>query len=391
MKPDGRFRKGLVRLDPHALRVELETEMDIWKKLKGELIDIVQWLDDSRDTLVYRFERLNNEIKNGAKLVVRESQIAVFVDEGRIADVFGPGTYTLSTANLPILATLKGWKYGFESPFKCEVYFVNTKQFTDMKWGTMNPVMLRDAEFGPIRLRAFGTYAFKCVDPAALVREVSGTNSQFTIDGITEQLRNTIVSRFTDVLGESKIPALDLAANYDELGKFLADRIKPSLSPLGLDLTTLLVENISLPQEVEAALDKRSSMGIVGDLNRYTQFQAANAMEAAAKTPNSAAGQGMGIGAGFAMAQQMAQSMTQPASAAGTPPPLPGAAMFFVAVEGKQAGPFDVATLKAQANAGRLTRESLVWKSGMSAWSAAGSVGELAALFTDVPPPLPPG
>ncbi len=367
--------------------------MDIWKKLKGELIDIVQWLDDSRDTLVYRFERLNNEIKNGAKLVVRESQTAVFVDEGRIADVFGPGTYTLSTANLPILATLKGWKYGFESPFKCEVYFVNTKQFTDMKWGTMNPVMLRDAEFGPIRLRAYGTYSFKCIDAAALVREVSGTGSQFTIGGITEQLRNTIVSRFTDVLGESKIPALDLAANYDELGKFLGDRIKPSLTPLGLDLTSLLVENISLPSEVEAALDKRSSMGIVGDLNRYTQYQAANAIEAAAKTPNSGAGQGMGLGAGFAMgqtmAQSMGQSMGQQAGGVGSPPPLPGNAMFFVAVDGKQTGPFDVATLKAQASAGRLTRTTLVWKSGMSAWCAAGGVDELASVFADVPPPLP--
>ncbi|MDX2116947.1 MAG: SPFH domain-containing protein [Planctomycetota bacterium] len=364
--------------------------MDLWKKLKGELIDIVQWLDDSPDTLVYRFERLNNEIKNGAKLVVRESQTAVFVDEGRIADVFTPGTYTLSTANLPILATLKGWKYGFESPFKCEVYFVNTRQFTDMKWGTMNPVMLRDAEFGPVRLRAFGTYAFKCVDPAALVREVSGTSGRFTIEGITEQLRNTIVSRFTDVLGESKIPALDLAANYDELGKFLGERIKPSLTPLGLDLTALLVENISLPPEVEAALDKRTSMGIVGDLNRYTQFQAANAMEAAAKTPNSAAAQGMGLGAGFAMAQQMGSAMGQPVAGAGAPPPIPAAAVFFVAIDGKQAGPFDLATLKAQASAGRLSRESLVWKNGMAEWTAAGNVSELSGIFTDVPPPLPP-
>lgn len=367
--------------------------MDIWKKITGELIDIVQWLDDSPNTLVHRFERLNNEIKNGAKLVVRESQTAVFVNEGQLADVFKPGTHTLSTANLPILATLKGWKYGFESPFKAEVYFVNTRQFTDMKWGTMNPIMLRDPEFGPLRLRAFGTYAFKCTDPAALVREVAGTNAHFTIEGISEQIRNTIVSKFADVLGESKIPALDLAANYDELGKFMADRLRPGIAPFGLELTALMVENISLPPEVEAALDKRTSMGIVGDLSRYTQFQAANAMEAAAKTPNSGAAAGMGMGMGFAMAQQMGQAMNQPMAQpapGAAPPPLPQATTFFIAINNQQTGPFDVATLTSQAQQGRLTRETLVWRQGMASWSPAASVPELANIFTSVPPPLPP-
>jgi membrane protease subunit (stomatin/prohibitin family) len=235
--------------------------MDLWKKIKGELIDIVQWLDDSRDTLVYRFERMDNEIKNGAKLVVREGQAAVFVNEGKLADVFQPGTYTLSTQNLPILATLKGWKYGFESPFKAEVYFVNTRQFTDQKWGTMNPIMLRDAEFGPVRLRAFGTYAMKVVDPGALVKEIAGTSGRLTAEGLSDQVRNFIVSRFSEVLGESKIPALDLAANYSELGGFMLERVKPGITPYGIDLMALLVENISLPPEVEQALDSRTKMG----------------------------------------------------------------------------------------------------------------------------------
>ena len=252
--------------------------MDIWKKLSGELIDIVQWLEDAPNVLVHRFERMNNEIKNGAKLVVREGQAAVFVNEGQLADVFKPGTYTLTTQNLPILATLKGWKYGFESPFKAEVYFVQTKQFTDLKWGTMNPIMRRDPEFGPVRLRAFGTYAMRVGDPGALIKQVVGTAARFTEEGINEQLRNVIVSRFTDTLGESKIPMLDLAGNLSELGEFVAGAIRPEFNTYGLELTKLLIENISLPPEVEAALDKRSSMGLVGNLQQYAQFQAANAM-----------------------------------------------------------------------------------------------------------------
>ncbi|MBI5863838.1 MAG: SPFH domain-containing protein, partial [Planctomycetes bacterium] len=230
--------------------------MGLWDKLKGELIDIVQWLDASQDLIVNRFERYNNEIKNGAKLVVREGQAAVFVNEGKIADVFAPGTYTLDTRNLPILATIFGWKYGFESPFKAEVYFVSTRQFTDLKWGTKNPVMLRDAEFGPIRLRAFGTYAIRVKDAGAFIRELVGTNPEFRTEDVVEQLRNLIVSRFADILGECKIPALDLAANYDELGNFVTTRIQPEFEKYGIEVTKLLVENVSLPPEVEAALDK---------------------------------------------------------------------------------------------------------------------------------------
>ncbi len=368
--------------------------MDLWKKLSGELIDIIEWLDSSRDTLVYRFERYQNEIKNGAKLVVRESQAAVFVNEGQIADIFRPGTYTLETKNLPILATLKGWKYGFNSPFKAEVYFVNTKQFTDLKWGTMNPVMLRDSEFGVVRLRAYGTYAMRVTDPGTLVKEIAGTNAHFTIEGITEQIRNLIVSRFSETLGEIKIPALDLAANYSEAGELVAKQIRPSLANYGMDLTTLLIENISLPPEVEQALDARTKMGVIGNLNAYTQLQAAEAMRDAAKNPGGAAGAGVGMGAGFAMGQAMAGAFQQGQMGGGgamnaVPPPIPGAAAaFFVAINGQQAGPFDLGTLASKARAGELMRDTLVWKQGMAQWAPAASVAELGGLFGG-PPPLP--
>lgn len=364
--------------------------MGIWDRLKQELIDIIEWLDPTGDTMVHRFERFQNEIKYGAKLVVREGQAAVFVNEGQIADVFTPGTYTLETKNLPILGTLKGWKYGFESPFKAEVYFVTTKYFTDLKWGTMNPIMLRDPEFGPIRLRAFGTYTVKVKDPATFVRQIVGTEHRFTADDISTQLRNMIVARFADILGESKIPALDLAANYDELGKFITGRIQPEFDTYGLEVAKLMVENISLPPEVEQALDKRSSMGVIGNLDAYTKFQTAQAMEAAAKNPN-AAGSVIGMGMGAMMAGQMGQAVGSAQGASmGGPPPIPGGAMFFVAIDGQQTGPFDLQTLRGQAQSGRLSRESLVWKQGMAQWEAAGSVAELAALFSSVPPPLPP-
>jgi membrane protease subunit (stomatin/prohibitin family) len=369
--------------------------MDLWKKLTGELIDIVEWLDNSHDTIVHRFERHNNEIKNGAKLIVRESQATVFVNEGQIADLFKlAGTYDLRTQNLPILSTLKGWKYGFESPFKAEVYFVSLRQFTDQKWGTMNPIMLRDAEFGPVRLRAFGTYAFRVADPAAFVKQIVGTNARFRTDGITEQLRNLIMSEFADTLGESKIPALDLAANYNELGGFIRTKIAPAIAEFGLEVTAFNVENISLPPEVEKVLDQRTSMGIVGDLSKYMQFNAAQAMGNPASGAGGAMGQTMGMGAGFAMGQQMAAQMAQQAAAnAGgvAPPPLPGAAgsaVYFVGLDGKQAGPFDLATLSQMAARGQLTRDSLVWKQGMPGWTAAGSVAELGSVFGG-PPPLP--
>ncbi len=384
--------------------------MALWDRLKKELIDIVEWIDDSSDTMVYRFERFNNEIKHGAQLVVREGQAAVFVNEGQLADVFQPGTYTLETKNLPILATLKGWKYGFESPFKAEVYFVSTRRFSDLKWGTKNPIMLRDPEFGPVRIRAFGSYEVRVGDPGKFIKEVVGTEGVFTTDEVVDRLRNIIIPRFTDLIGESKIPVLDMAANYNELSAFIEEHVGSEFDDMyGLAVTKMLVENISLPPAVEEALDKRTSMGVLGNMGEYTKFQAANAMEAAAENPaGGGAADGMGLGMGFAMAQQMGAAMApqqqQPQQHAqppaqqqqqqqqpAAPPPLPPQVQLYVALDGKQAGPFDAATLKNLVDAGKINRDTLAWRQGMPSWIAAGEVPELANILASVPPPLPPG
>jgi membrane protease subunit (stomatin/prohibitin family) len=374
--------------------------MSFWKNLSGEFIDIIEWTDASSDTLVHRFQRHGNEIKNGAQLTVREGQTAVFVNEGQLADVFEPGRYELTTANLPILSTLKGWKYGFESPFKAEVYFVSTRRFTDQKWGTKNPVMLRDPEFGAVRLRAFGTYAYRVSDAAQFLREIVGTDGHFSTSEISHQLRNMIVARFTDALAESELAALDLAANYDELGAFVRDKIAPEFDTYGIDLTKLLVENISLPPEVEKALDKRTSMGVIGDLGAYTQFQAAQAMEKAADNPDGGAASGMGMGMGFAMANQMGNAMAQQQSSAddasesedgpSTPPPPPSSIAVHIAVDGAATGPFGREALEDRIQSGALDRSTMVWMQGMKEWQPAGEVEALQPLFDSTPPPPPP-
>jgi membrane protease subunit (stomatin/prohibitin family) len=369
--------------------------MGLLNKLKNEFIDIVEWLDPTNDTIVHRFERYQNEIKMGAKLTVRESQVAVFINEGQIADVFQPGMYTLQTQNMPILSTLKGWVHGFNSPFKAEVYFVNTKKFLDNKWGTPNPVMLRDPEFGPIRIRAFGVYEFRVSDAATFIRDVVGTDGDFTTEQVTNQLRNIIVTRFTDAIGEAKIPVLDMASNYNEFSEKVAGVIIDEYKQYGLNMTKFLVSNISLPPNVEEALDKRSSMGIIGNMNQYTQFQAANAMEAAATNPGGGgASEGMGMGMGFAMAGSMMNAMNQGMNPNQQqqqgPPPMPQGATFFAVVNGQQAGPFDVNVLRQMVTAGSLTKETMVWKQGMPNWMAAGQVQELFSIFGATPPPVPP-
>jgi membrane protease subunit (stomatin/prohibitin family) len=371
--------------------------MGLFDKLKGELIDVIEWTDATRDTLVFRFPRHNNEIKNGAQLTVREGQAAVFVDEGQLADVFAPGMYELETENLPILSTLKGWKHGFQSPFKAEVYFVNTRQFTDQKWGTKNPVTMRDPEFGPVRVRAFGTFAMRVSDPGTFLKEIVGTDGHFTTQDVTDQVRNILVARFSDAMASSGIPVLDMAANYDELGGTLSDRVSSDMAQYGIELRTLLVENISLPQSVEEALDKRTSMGVIGNLDAYTKFQTAEAIGDAAQNPGTGgmmAG-GMGAGLGFAMAKQVGDAINQPSSgqqgpSGAAPPPLPQGKPFFAAIGGQQAGPFDDAALAEQVRAGKITRETLVWSEGMADWTAAGEVEAVAKLFGAAPPPLPP-
>ena len=365
----------------------------IFSKLMGQFVDVIQWTDDSPDTMVWRFERQGNEIKYGAKLTVREGQMAVFVNEGEIADTFTPGMYELYTRNLPILSTLQAWPHGFESPFKAEVYFCSARIFTDLKWGTKNPVIARDPEFGPVRLRAFGTYAIRIKDPSVFLREVVGTDGHFTVDEISDQLRNIIVARFGTIVAGSGIPVLDLAANYDQLGQFVLGRIAPEFANYGLELATILVENVSMPPEVEQALDRRTSMGVVGDLGKYAQFQAAEAMRVAASNPG-AAGQAIGMMVGMGVGQQASPWGPRPSepapAAAAAPPPLPTAGpAYHVAVDGKPAGPFGAEQLRQQVADGTLTRGSLVWAQGMAGWQPAGEVADLAALFAAAPPPLP--
>jgi membrane protease subunit (stomatin/prohibitin family) len=345
-------------------------------KLKGELVDIIEWNEDGSDTVVWRFPRYQDEIKNGARLTVRPGQTAVFVNEGKIADIFAPGMHNLETRNLPILSTLGGWMYGFDSPFKAEVYFVSTRQFTDLKWGTKNPVMLRDPELGPVRLRAFGSYVARVTDPRRLVEQVVGSSKSFTVDNIREQLRNVVTSRFADLIASCKIPALNLAASYDELASKLGEIVAPDFARLGFAATQVLIENIALPEEVERALDKRTSMGVVGNLDLFARFQAAQAMEAAAKNPGGSAGSVLGLGVGLGLAGQMAGA----AQVSPNPPPLPGKT-WWVVLDGQQNGPHDLSDLVALRTQGRVGRETLAWKQGQQGWLPLGSIAELAPLL----------
>ena len=306
----------------------------IKKMVTGQMIDVIEWKDDSRDTMVHRYDMGGKEIMMGAQLTVRESQVAVFVNEGQIADVFQPGRHELTTQNMPVMTALKSWKFGFNSPFKSDVYFVNTKQFLDCKWGTSNPVMMRDTEFGMIRLRAFGIYSFKVSDPVTFLKEVFGTSALFTVDGVDGQIKRTLVSGLSDAIAESKIPALDLAANYQELSDYGLKAMNPKLQSLGLELCSFVIENISLPEEVEKSIDKRTSMGVVGDLNKYAQFQAAEAMREAANNQGGMAGMGVGMAAGATMGQ-MFQGMNQSAATPVQPAAAPAQAAVSCTACGK--------------------------------------------------------
>ncbi|MGG7566646.1 SPFH domain-containing protein [Rhodovulum sp. DZ06] len=379
--------------------------MSFFNWLGGQFIDVIEWTDSTDDTMVWRFQRHGNEIKYGAKLTVREGQAAVFVHEGQMADVFTPGMYMLETNNMPILTSLQHWDHGFSSPFKSEIYFVNTTRFQDQRWGTRNPITMRDPEFGPVRLRAFGTYAIRVADPGLFLREVVGTDGEFTTDEITEQLRNIIVARFSNAVAGAGIPVLDLAANTDRLGEVIRERIAPEMAEYGVAVTSLTVENVSLPAEVEKALDKRTSMGVIGNLDAYQKFQAAEAMEAAASTPGSAMSEGMGLGMGLAAGQAMSGAMggamgggaqhaapQAPATGATPPPPPPPPVerVWHLAENGQTSGPFSRADLGRMVTAGTFRRDTLVWSEGYAGWQPAEQTPELAQLFTVMPPPPPP-
>jgi excisionase family DNA binding protein len=296
--------------------------MDILGFIKGELLEIIEFNDDSRDTLSWRFPDEDKAIKNGAQLIVRESQAAQFVYLGQFGDCFGPGKHSLVTDNIPVLTKLKGWKYGFQSPFKADVYYVTTRLFTGNKWGTANPIMMRDADFGVVRLRSFGSFDFRIVDPSVFLREVAGTDHHFRLDEFADTMRSRIVSVFSDALASCGVPALDVASRYSELGDALLPLINPQvIAKYGIEITSFIVENVSVPPEVEAAIDKRSSMGVIGNLNDYVKFQMAESMTQGGGdgggSPAAAAGQ---MAMGFGMAQEMMKSMQS------QPPPLPGSA-----------------------------------------------------------------
>ncbi|KGJ04801.1 Membrane protease subunit, stomatin/prohibitin family, contains C-terminal Zn-ribbon domain [Paracoccus halophilus] len=377
--------------------------MSLFNILGGEFIEIIEWTDDSRDTMVYRFPTVGNAIKYGAKLTVREGQAAVFIHEGQLADVFGPGLYMLETNNLPILTRLQHWDHGFRSPFKSEIYYVNTTRFNDLKWGTRNPVIARDPEFGPVRIRAFGTYSMRVTDPGRFITEIVGTDGEFTRDEISFQLRNIIVQEFSRMIAGSGIPVLDMAANTGDFGKMIAQAISPTVQEYGLTIPEFYIENISLPDEVEKILDKRTSMGIVGDLNRFGQYAASEAMLNASNQPGGGMGAGLGAGLGAGMGAAMAgmnmagargpwgpvpQSASQPAPQ--SPPPLQPETVWHIAVDGQAQGPYGRAKLGRLANEGQFSRDTLVWTPGQDGWKPADEVNELAQLFTIAPPPPPP-
>jgi membrane protease subunit (stomatin/prohibitin family) len=349
----------------------------------GEFVDIIEWLDSTDDTMVYRFQRYNNEIKMGAKLIVRPGQKAVFVNEGRIADSFEPGMYRLNTQNLPILSTLMGWAYGFNSPFKAEVYFFNTKIFTNLKWGTSNPIIIRDPELGPVRLRAYGTYNVRIAQPQEFLQKLVSTDGLLQVEEVSDQIRNMILTSFTTGFGTARIPLFDFAARYTELGETIRNAMQSEVQSFGLDLTQLLIENVSLPSEVEAALDKRASIGMLGNMQQYAQYQAANAIEESAQNP-SGGNSPLDFGVGIAMGQQLTnamQSFSQPTNS--TPPASPVPPQWYISLNGQNLGPFSINQLLQNG----LTPQSFVWRAGMKNWQLASQVAELASLLPGSPPP----
>src|SRR4051812_47226410 len=311
--------------------------MGLMDFIKGELIDVIEWTDDSRDTLSFRFPDEDKAIKNGAQLIVRESQQVQFVYLGEFGDTFGPGKHTLTTDNIPVLTRLKSWKYGFNSPFKADVYYLNTRLFTGNKWGTANPIMMRDEDLGIVRVRAFGTYDFRVADVKLFLKEVAGSDQNFRLDEFADTMRSRIVSIFADALATAKIPVFDLASRYTDLGEALLPLINPVITAkYGLEMPSFILENVSVPPEVEQAIDKRSSMGAVGNLNDYVKYQMAQGFE---KGGSGVGGVGAEMAVGMSMAQQL---MNQPGGVMAQTTPAAGSAGAGTAIP-ETVGPADAA------------------------------------------------
>jgi membrane protease subunit (stomatin/prohibitin family) len=376
--------------------------MGIMDRVRGELVDIIEWLDDSRTTLAWRFPRYNNEIKNGAQLIVRPGQEALFVYRGRLADRYQPGSYTLTSENMPIMSTLQGWKYGFNSPFRSEVYFVNTRPVTELRWGTPSPVTLRDPDFGMVQVRANGLCVIRASDAGVFLNQVIGTDSNVDTDEIAELIRRIIATEFSKMLLDTGVGAIDLQARQTELAGQLQRYVQSKIAQqYGLACESIEM-TISLPDEVTQAMTRGVARGVeekgyygnLGDMNRFQQGRAADSMLGAA-TSGGGAGDFMGAGMGMAMGQQFAQNFqqhnqpqqgqNQPQGQAG-PPPLPGAESFHIGVNGQTSGPFTVAQLSGM----HLTPDTLVWAPSLPGWTPAAQVPAVAAVLAPTPPPLPP-
>ncbi len=358
--------------------------MGLMDWLFGQFIDIIEWKDNTQDTILWRFPRDDGEIKYGAKLIVRESQIAVFVDKGEIADILEPGTYTLETDNLPILTDLRHWDHGFKSPFKVDVYFINTKLFSQ-KWGTKNPIIVRDKEFDSVRLKAFGSYEFKVSDPKKFIREVVGTDGHFTVDEVDTQLTNLILAKLPVILAQSGESVLDMAASYENFGEFLKGKLQEDFNNYGLKLDKLLVENISLPEEVEKAIDKRASRKAVGNLDEHMKYQGAEALGSGGGASEVAS-----IGAGIAMANEISKSFNNSSvseKSGSMPPPVPGSKPFYIVKAGKADGPHTIDDIKTLIANGQLKPASYIWQEGLEGWVKASEL--IGDLFKTTPPPIP--
>jgi membrane protease subunit (stomatin/prohibitin family) len=380
--------------------------MGLWDRItsqaKAQFLDVIQWMDGSNDTLVWRFPIQDQAITDKSKVIVREGQAACFVAEGRLSDTFAPGTYTLATPNTPIYSFFQSIAYALETPYKGDILFVSTRQFTNQGWGTQAPFMMRDPEFGPVRVRAFGSFSFRVVDPALFIREIVGTDGHFTTEEISGQLKKELVTAIVSAIGQSKVALLDLVSAYDAIGKQVREQIDPGMkSKYGLALTDLTISNIGLPPEVEEALDQRSKMGILGNLNAYTQLKTAEAIGDAARNPGMG-GAGVGMGVGVGMGQMMAGMMGQvqqggfgqPAAPAAPPPP-PGMApppppqqtpWHYSGPGGQSQGTLDQVVAAVIANPAAAHH---VWQPGWPAWKSVLEVPEIAARLPPPPPPAP--
>ena len=370
--------------------------MGLMDKLRGEFVDIIEWLEDSRTLLAWRFPRYQNEIKQGAQLIVREGQLAVFVYQGQLADTFGPGTYTLNTQNLPIMSTIQGWKYGFNSPFRSEVYFVNTRPVTDLRWGTPNPITIRDPDFGMVQVRANGLCVVRVADPVIFLRQIIGTDSNVDVEEVTELLRREISQAFSDMIMQTGLGAIDLQGRQTELSGQLTEMVRPRVDDeFGLFIQSITM-NVSLPDEITQAMTRGVAKGVeeagwmnqLNDMDKYQRAKQSDAMTSAASNPaGSGMGEMMGAGMGMAMAQQMMNQQSQQSQQ--TPPPLlQDSQTFHVEIQGSAAGPYHLGQLRGMVDNGQLTTHTLVWSAGMAGWMPANQVPALRMLFAS-PPPIP--